>query len=66
MPAILKPIRRVWKPSVSASEPMISKFNNFEIELPLPNVLEKNTDSIWDTYEALQAAESEKVTKLTQ
>jgi hypothetical protein len=41
MPAILNPIKRDWKPSVRAADPMISQFDNYEIELPLPNVLGK-------------------------
>jgi hypothetical protein len=63
---MLKPIKRVWKTSVHTAEPMMSQFDNYEIELPLPSVLEKNSDTIWDTFEALQAAETKRLTKLVQ
>jgi hypothetical protein len=66
MPAVLKPIKRVWKPKVPAAEPMKPQFDSYGNELPLLGVLEKNSDSIWDTYEALQAAEAERVPKLAQ
>jgi hypothetical protein len=32
-------------------------------EIFAPDVREKNTDSIWDTYEALQAAEAQRAAK---
>jgi hypothetical protein len=64
MPAVLKPIKRVWKPNAPAAEPMRPQFDRYGHELPLLCVLEKNSDSIWDTYEALQAAEAARVTKI--
>jgi hypothetical protein len=45
---------------------MKPQFDSYGNELPLLGVLEKNSDSIWDTYEALQAAEAERVAKLAQ
>jgi hypothetical protein len=65
MTAILKPIWRVWEPGARAVESMTSTFDKYETELPLPNVQEISSDSIWNTYEALQAAEGERVAKLT-
>jgi hypothetical protein len=35
------------------------RVDHFGNEMPEPYVHEKNSDSIWDTYEALRAAEVE-------
>jgi hypothetical protein len=43
---------------------MRPQFDSYGNEQPLLGVLEKNSDSIWDTYEALQAAEAARVAKL--
>jgi hypothetical protein len=43
----------------------MSQFDDYEIELPSQNVLEKNPDSIWSTYQALQTSEAERAAKLT-
>jgi hypothetical protein len=66
MPGINKPIKRVWKPRVPSEKSRIKQFDNHGNELPLLNVLEKNTDSVWATYESLQAAEAKKVAMLTR
>jgi hypothetical protein len=63
---ILKPIKRVWKPKAAAAEPMKPQFDSYGNELPLPGVFEKNSDSIWDTYQALQTAEAVRIAKLAQ
>jgi hypothetical protein len=63
MPVVLKPIKRVWKPKVHAAEPVKPQYDSYGNELPSLGVLEKNSDSIWDTYEALQAAEAARVCK---
>jgi len=56
------PIKRVWIPRVaSPALPVakIIKFDFFGNEMPEPHVHEKDSDSIWNTYEALRAAEVE-------
>ncbi len=62
-PKVLNPIKRVWRPKVDTSvtdapSPVAARanFDHFGNEIPAPAVHEKNSDSIWDTYEALQAA----------
>lgn len=61
MPNELNPIKRVWKPKAPAR----TEFDIYGNNLPHQDVHEKNTDSIWDTYEALQAAaEMERLAKL--
>jgi hypothetical protein len=47
MPNELNPIKRVWKPKAPAR----TKFDIYGNNLPHQDVHEKNTDSIWDTYE---------------
>jgi hypothetical protein len=64
MPASIKPIKRVWKPKVSKTSealPAPPKFDIYGHEIHEPEVQEKNTDSIWDTYEALRAAQALKL-----
>jgi hypothetical protein len=66
MTAAMKPIKRVWKPKVlllPMARPVIDIYGH---EIHVPEVLEKNTDSIWDTYEALQAAEAERLAKINR
>jgi hypothetical protein len=58
----LMPIRRQWMPKATkhvsfARKPV--RVDHFGNEMPEPHVHEKNSDSIWDTYEALRAAEVE-------
>jgi hypothetical protein len=65
MPAPQKPIKRVWKskvPMVVRARPKVDRYGN---EVHIPDVQEKNTDSIWDTFEALQANEAERLANLT-
>jgi hypothetical protein len=59
-------MKRVWKARMPALEPMGRQFDIFGNELPLLGVLEKNTESIWDTFESLQAAEAERVARLAK
>jgi hypothetical protein len=57
-----KPITRQWIPNATKHAPVERKtvrVDHFGNELPQPHVHEKNSDSIWDTYEALRAAEVE-------
>jgi hypothetical protein len=62
MPKELNPIKRVWKPKAPA--PARAKFDIYGNNLPHQDAQEKNSDSIWDTYEALQAAaEMERLAK---
>jgi hypothetical protein len=60
---VTKPIMRVWMPK--APVPARAKFDIYGNDLPLPLVHEKNTDSIWATFESLQAAEAARVAKLS-
>jgi Tfp pilus assembly protein FimV len=77
MPAALNPIKRVWKPKISTpASPQLSpesspppsperkKFDIYGNQMPEPEVQEKNSDSIWDTFDALQAAEAARLAKL--
>ena len=64
MTAAMKPIKRVWKPKAPSLAKVRPEFDMYGHEIHVPHVLEKNTDSIWDTYEALQAAEAERLAKL--
>jgi hypothetical protein len=61
----LNPIKRIWKPKAPAGAPARAKFDIYGNDLPEPDVREKNSDSIWDTYDALQAAEAARVAKLS-
>jgi hypothetical protein len=66
MPDSLNPINRVWKPKAPAGAPTRPKFDIYGNDMPQQDAHEKNTDSIWDTYEALQAAaESERLVRLS-
>jgi hypothetical protein len=61
----LNPVNRVWHPKVVAGVPAAqAKFDIYGNDLPEPDVREKNTDSIWDTFDALQAAETARLAKL--
>jgi hypothetical protein len=56
------PITRKWVPKATKHVPQVPKrvrVDHFGDEMPEPHVHEKNSDSIWDTYEALRAAEVE-------
>jgi hypothetical protein len=80
MPAALNPIKRVWKPKDPTSSAKLSssptpptqkppsparkQFDIYGNQLPEPEVNEKNSDSIWDTFDALQAAEAARLAKL--
>lgn len=66
MTTALKPIKRVWRPKAPAPVKARPKFDNYGLEIHVPDVLEKNSDSIWDTYEALQAAAAERAAKLNR
>jgi hypothetical protein len=66
MPVPQKPIKRVWKSKVPAVLPARPKFDIYGHEVHAPDVQEINTDSIWDTFEALQAAEAERLAKLNR
>jgi hypothetical protein len=66
MSTALNPIKRVWKARSPVVVPVRPQFDIYGHEIHVPDVHEKNTDSIWDTYEALQAAEAERVAKLTR
>jgi hypothetical protein len=62
VPVDQNPIKRVWMPTSTkhvrlAKAP--TRFDHFGNEMPEPIVHEKNSDSIWDTYEALREAEVE-------
>ena len=46
--------------------PSPPKFDIYGHEVHAPDVQEKNTDSIWDTYEALQAAQAERLANLNR
>jgi hypothetical protein len=59
MTAVLKPIKRVWKPKVPVAALAWPQPDTGGSGLYALDVLEKNSDSIWDTYDALQAAEAE-------
>jgi hypothetical protein len=65
MTGTLNPIKRVWKPKAPAAVPAQAKFDIYGNDLPEPDVREKNSDSIWNTFESLQAAEAERVAKPT-
>jgi hypothetical protein len=57
-----KPITRQWIPNATKHAPPERKSvraDHFGNEMPEPHVHEKNSDSIWETYEALRAAEVE-------
>ena len=56
MSAALKPIKRVWKPKAPTALPVQAQFDIYGQEI----------HSIWDTYDALQAAEAERLAKLPQ
>jgi hypothetical protein len=62
-PPILKPIKRVWKAPATKAVPvklgMAPKGADFHDSV----VQEKNTDSIWSTFEGLQAAKDEQESK---
>jgi hypothetical protein len=60
----LKPIKRVFKPKPPVVAPVRAKFDIYGNDLPHQDVHEKNSDSIWSTFEALQAAEAERIAKL--
>jgi hypothetical protein len=45
--------------------PVQAKFDIYGNDLPEQDVREKNSDSIWDTFDALQAAEAARVAKLS-
>jgi hypothetical protein len=60
----LEPIKRVWKPKASVVVPVRAKFDIYGNDLPHQEAHEKNSDSIWSTYEALQAAEALRIAKL--
>jgi hypothetical protein len=64
MPAELNPIKRVWRPKSAAGMPAQAKFDIYGNDLPEQDVREKNSDSIWDTFDALQTAEAAKVAKI--
>jgi hypothetical protein len=66
MPDTLKPIKRVWKPKAPVAPPMQAKFDIYGNNMPQQEVQEKNSDSAWDTFEALQAAEAARVAKFKQ
>jgi hypothetical protein len=66
MPDTLKPIKRVWKPKAPVAHPTQAKFDIYGNNMPEQEVQEKNSDSAWDTFEALQAAEAARVAKLKQ
>jgi hypothetical protein len=56
------PIKRAWVPKATKHAPLVRKHvrvDHFGNEMPEPHVHEKNSDSIWNTYEALRAAEVE-------
>lgn len=65
MPEAFKPIKRVWKPKAPAVLPVQPRFDIYGQEIHAPDVFEKNSDSIWDTFDALQAAEAERLAKRT-
>jgi hypothetical protein len=57
-----KPITRRWIPKGTKHAPLVRepvRVDHFGNEMPEPHVHEKNSDSIWNTYEALRAAEVE-------
>jgi hypothetical protein len=56
MPSALNPIKRVWTPKALSMLPAQARSNFYGIVLPEPEVSEKNTDSIWSTFEALRGA----------
>jgi hypothetical protein len=58
MPDTLKPIKRVWKPK--APVPAQTNFDAYGKELPELDVREKNSASVWATFEELQATETTK------
>ena len=66
MASPLKPIKRAWKPKVLTVVPTRPKFDVYGHEVHDPDVQEKNTDSIWDTFESLQAAETERLANLNR
>ena len=63
MPKALNPIKRVWTPKAPVPVPAQAKFDIYGNEIHEPDVREKNSDSIWDTYDALHAAEAARVAK---
>jgi hypothetical protein len=61
MPDTLKPVKRVWKPKAPAAVlPAWVKFDVYGSELPELDVREKNSASVWATFEELQAPETTK------
>jgi hypothetical protein len=62
----LNPIKRLWKPKVPSVVPARAKLDIYGNDLPDQEVHEKSTDSIWATFEALQAAEALRVAKLAR
>jgi hypothetical protein len=63
MPDTLNPIKRIWKPKTAAGRPAQARFDIYGNDMPEQDVQEKNSDSIWDTYDALKAAEAARVAK---
>jgi hypothetical protein len=62
----LNPIKRVWKPKAPTVAQPRAKFDIYGHELPHQDTHEKNSDSIWATFEALQAAEALRAAKLAR
>jgi hypothetical protein len=60
----LNPIKRVFQPKALPVVPPRAKFDIYGNDLPHQDAHEKNTDSIWSTFDALQAAEAERIAKL--
>jgi hypothetical protein len=58
------PIKRVFKPKAPVALPVRAKFDIYGNDLPHQDAHEKNSDSIWSTFDALQAAEAERIAKL--
>jgi hypothetical protein len=56
----------VFKPKAPAGVPARAKFDIYGNDLPEQDAHERNSDSIWDTFEALQAAEAARVGKQSQ
>lgn len=53
----------MWKPKDSAAQQERLQLDVYGNEIYAPNVREKNTDSIWDTYDALRAADAQRAAK---